>query len=102
MIDGIGNLEDAIQTAAELAETDDYEVNFIEEPLSPWEQFLAEVTMEMASSIVSDRLARMLGMHGAMPPLGLHPQVDAALLDMLGQIREPRVMAICTDCKTQF
>ena len=43
LVDRIGNINDAIESSAELADIDDYEVVSYEKPMDPFEIFLSEL-----------------------------------------------------------
>ena len=51
LVDAIGNLEDAIESAALLADVSDYEVLHIEKELSPREQFINQLMNSSASML---------------------------------------------------
>ena len=45
LVDGLGSLSDAIESAAQLAELEDYQVDYFERELTPKEQFLQQLSM---------------------------------------------------------
>ena len=89
LIDGIGDIEVAIESAAVLAGLTDYEVVYIEKDLSPKELFLRQV-LQSAVSI--------------LPPVqtGLFPAIPADLKALTQMVRSPSIYLQCTNCKINF
>ena len=89
LIDGIGDIKVAIESAAVLAGLTDYEVVYIEKDLSPKELFLRQV-LQSAVSI--------------LPPVqtGLFPAIPADLKALTQMVRSPSIYLQCTNCKINF
>ena len=89
LIDGIGDIKVAIESAAVLAGLTDYEVVYIEKDLSPKELFLRQV-LQSAVSI--------------LPPVqtGLFPAIPADLKALTQMVRRPSIYLQCTNCKINF
>jgi protease-4 len=91
LVDNIGELEDAIAAAARLAELpEDYTWEFVEEELSPREQFLQEITSHMESML------RSITQTGPIQNILATVQKKA---DFLSNYNDPRgVYLYCLDC----
>ena len=95
LIDEIGDLDDAIEAAAELAEIDDYDVIYVEEPLSPRDQLIAD----LLENVLLKVSALLPGIGASLPTL---PPEFNAIIDMLNQGTEPKVLALCAECESRF
>ncbi len=89
LIDGIGDVNVAIESAAVLAGLTDYDVVYIEQELSPRELFLRQV-LQSAVSI--------------LPPVqtGLFPGIPTELKTLTQMVRSPSIYLQCTNCKITF
>ena len=88
LVDAIGGLEDAIDSAALLADLDDYDVLFMEKQLSPREQFIRQI-LESAASL--------LPFHGGLVTLVPHE------IRTLAEIaRQPGLYLQCVQCNVSF
>jgi protease-4 len=92
LVDNLGELEDAIASAAQLAGVESYGWRYIEKPLTPGEQFAQE-------------LIRNLGLSALAPPSLLQGASGGALQQTLGQLgalarfNDPRSLyALCEFC----
>ncbi|MBT4162742.1 MAG: signal peptide peptidase SppA [Gammaproteobacteria bacterium] len=89
LIDAIGSLDDAIESAAMLADVDDYDVVFLEKKLSPREQLLQEILQTSVSLLPSLTV-------GLLPKMPLE-------LDTLTKIaKSPGIYLQCLSCKVTF
>jgi len=88
LIDAIGGLDDAIDSAALLADIEDYEVVFMEKKLSPQDQFLQQI-LQASASLLPGSLA-------LLPVMPFE-------LQMLSKIaRAPGVYLQCLACNVTF
>jgi protease-4 len=71
LIDNVGSLHDAIESAAVLANVSDYKVQYVEQPLSPRDMLMKQLAKSVGSLDVWN-----------------DSSVSAALLGMLGPVRE--------------
>jgi protease-4 len=95
LVDKLGNLKDAVASAAELAELDDFEVIVIRRPLSGRERLLKELYRLIAS---------LTAFRPASPkyPTGWHYPSPAGELVQIFQLNDPRgVYAYCLTCDIQ-
>ncbi len=96
LVDQMGDFDDAVTLAAKLANVTDYNIYWIEEPLSPAELFLEEF---MSSAKVS------LGLDmTSMLPEGLHPAAKQLKQDisLLQNFNDPKGQyAFCLNCQIQ-
>ena len=74
LVDHLGDLDDAIEAAARLAEVNDYRMRYIETPMSPGEMLL----QGMAQNISSAALGKMFG--GGDNGAGLSNSIQANIL----------------------
>ena len=88
LVDAIGGLEDAIDSAAILADLDDYDVLFMEKQLSPREQFIRQI-LESAASL--------LPIHGGL--VSLVPHEIRTLAEIA---RQPGLYLQCVQCNVSF
>ncbi|UCF94846.1 MAG: signal peptide peptidase SppA [Desulfobacterales bacterium] len=92
LVDNLGRLPDAIRSAAEKADLDDYEVTYVEAPLTARERLI-------------QRLNRLvIRLVGNNPRYAMHPaakwrQFVGSELDQLVQLNDPQgVYAYCLNC----
>jgi len=92
LVDAIGNLQDAIRAAAEKAGVTDYDVVYVERPLSAGEQFIDQLNQLLAGVLSPRRLpvaARLMGPY----------QNIAAELQQFAELKDPKgVYAYCPIC----
>ena len=89
LVDAIGDLDDAIESAADLADVTDYRVVYLEKELSPREQFIKELL---------ERGASML------PPLASEwvVVVPPEVKSLTRMAKEPAIYSQCLDCRITF
>ena len=58
LVDTLGDYDDAIKLAAELASIEKYDVNVVQQKLSPQEQFFAELFNNSAASNLLPKVSR--------------------------------------------
>lgn len=96
LVDALGTLEDAIASAAKLAQLEDYEVQYVEKPLSPRELLLKELANRAASAGVGSPGVAMVSHHSVLETLLQPLQAAAAELAML---QDPRHLYMrCLSC----
>jgi protease-4 len=89
LIDGIGDVNVAIESAAVLAGLTDYDVVYMEKELSPRELFFRQI-LQSAVSI--------------LPPMqtGLLPVIPEELKVLTQMVRSPSIYLQCANCKITF
>ena len=95
LVDKLGNLEDSIQAAAELAELSDYEIKFLSTSLSPQEQFINQLIDNFGLAGVLSN-SSWLSMFNSVSS-------NTALTDLqrLISFDDPkRIYAICATCRS--
>ena len=101
LVDQLGDLNDAIIEAAELADLSEYSVIYQRKPLTVYEQFLAEINGNIRASLVG------LGVNidqASWLPDSLRQQAVSLLkpFALLDQLTDPRgVYLYCDDCPSQ-
>ncbi|UTM56492.1 signal peptide peptidase SppA [Photobacterium sp. CCB-ST2H9] len=93
LVDRLGDFDDAIVSAAKLAKLDDYDLHWIDLPLSPLEQLLQDMTSE-ASVKVSQMVATQM-------PAALQPAIRQIATDVnsLNSFNDPKGQyAFCLNC----
>ncbi len=101
LVDSLGDFDDAIETAAQLAKLDSYNIYWVEEPLSTTEQFFQELSEKISISIGLD--IRTL-LPQTMLPQALHPisQQLAADAELLGTFNDPKgYYSVCLTCQVE-
>lgn len=92
LVDFLGGLDEAIEAAASRAELVSYEIDYVEEPLSPGALFLQQLTDRMGSLGVlprADSVARLLAIY--------QPLIAAG--GVIDSLQDPRhVYAFCLSC----
>jgi protease-4 len=94
LVDQLGDLSDAIQVAAELAEIDDYIIDFRQQPMTMFEKIMSDFTVGIASV-----LGRAAGPNWL--PNWLTNAAERALqpLQILDTLNDPRsIYAYCIEC----
>ena len=95
LVDKLGDLEDSIQAAAELAELSDYEIKFLSTSLSPQEQFINQLIDNFGLAGVLSN-SSWLSMFNSVSS-------NTALTDLqrLISFDDPkRIYAICATCRS--
>ena len=95
LVDKLGDLEDSIQAAAELAELSDYEIKFLSTSLSPQEQFINQLIDNFGLAGVLSN-SSWLSMFNSVSS-------NTALTDLqrLLSFDDPkRIYAICATCRS--
>lgn len=93
LVDSIGDFDDAVKVAAELAELKDYNLYWVEEPLSPAQQFIQDFMNQVKVSLGLDV--------SALVPSALQPVVNqmSADADLLQSFNDPKGQyAFCLNC----
>lgn len=96
LIDKIGDFDDAVALAAELAKVEQYNLYWIEEPLSPAQQFIQDFMNQVSIHLGIDATA--------MLPQALQPVAKQVLQDtnMLQSFNDPKGQyAFCLNCQVQ-
>ncbi|WP_434761884.1 signal peptide peptidase SppA [Vibrio fortis] len=96
LIDEIGDFDDAIAAAATLAELEEYNVYWVEEPLSATEQFIQEFMNQVQISLGLDVQSLI--------PSGLQPVTQQLAQDsqLLSNFNDPQGRyAFCLNCQVQ-
>ncbi|WP_100657079.1 signal peptide peptidase SppA [Alteromonas flava] len=94
LVDSLGDLDDAVQSAAELANLEDYAVRKVERSLSPkekfWKEFFGQAAVWMAGSGIATSESYAMG---------LFKQVVMEF-DAVARLNDPRgVYAMCVACE---
>jgi protease-4 len=101
LVDKLGDLDDAIVEAAELADLSEYSVIYQRKPLTVYEQFLAEINGNIRASLAG------LGVNidqASWLPDSLRQQAVSLLkpFALLDQLTDPRGLYLyCDDCPSQ-
>jgi len=96
LVDAIGDFDDAIASAANLAELEDYNIYWVEEPLSPTEQFIQEFMNQVKVSIGIDIQSYI--------PAAFQPVTQQFVQDsqLLSSFNDPQGRyAFCLNCQIQ-
>ncbi|MCZ4293772.1 signal peptide peptidase SppA [Vibrio sinaloensis] len=96
LIDKIGDFDDAVALAAELAKVEQYNLYWVEEPLSPAQQFIQDFMNQVSVHLGIDATA--------MLPQALQPVAKQVLQDtnMLQSFNDPKGQyAFCLNCQVQ-
>lgn len=96
LVDKLGDFDDAVTLAAELAKLDDYNLFWIAEPLSPAQQFLQDVFGQIKVSLGLDV--------SSMVPAALQPAANQLVNDanLLSSFNDPKGQyAFCLTCQVQ-
>ena len=89
LVDAIGGIDDAIAFAADMAEVEDYRVEYYGEELSPREKILKELFKNSSVSLGESKV--LLALNGL-----------ANLYETLTGIQEPKALLTCIDCLVDF
>ncbi|KHT35907.1 signal peptide peptidase SppA [Vibrio sinaloensis] len=96
LVDSIGDFDDAVSLAAELAEVENYDIYWVEEPLSPAQQFIQDLMNQVKVSVGID-------INSYLPP-ALQPVIKqvSADADLLQSFNDPKGhYAFCLNCVVQ-
>jgi len=94
LVDELGTLNEALSSAAELAELTDYEVTYIERTLSPKEQFIQELLRNASVWLVNTQVDQ-----SNSPLVGL---IRSVVKDINGitRLNDPKATyALCLECQ---
>lgn len=93
LVDTIGDFDDAVKLAADLADLESYNIYWVEEPLSPAQQFIHELMNQVKVSFNLD-VTSMLP--SSMQPIVNQMSADA---DLLQNFNDPKGQyAFCLNC----
>ncbi|NRF26520.1 signal peptide peptidase SppA [Vibrio coralliilyticus] len=96
LVDKMGDFDDAVKMAAELAKVEDYNLYWVEEPLSPAEQFIQDFMNQVKVNLGVDASAFL---PAALQPVAAQVVQDASLLD---SFNDPKGQyAFCLNCQVQ-
>lgn len=96
LIDQIGDFDDAVAEAAKLAQLDNYNLYWVEEPLSPTEQFIQELMKQVRVSIGFDFQSLL---PQSLQPIAQQMEQQASLLQ---SFNDPKgYYAFCLNCEVQ-
>ncbi|MDF2153822.1 signal peptide peptidase SppA [Vibrio sp. CAU 1672] len=96
LVDQMGDFDDAIKLAAQLAELTEYNIFWVEEPLSPAEQFIQEFMNQVRVSLGIDATSLL---PKSLQPVAQQIEQDANLLQ---NFNDPRGQyAFCLNCQVQ-
>lgn len=96
LIDKIGDFDDAVKLAAELAKVEQYNVYWVEEPLSPAQQFIQDFMNQVKVNLGIDATTLL--------PQALQPMAAQVIQDanMLQSFNDPKGQyAFCLNCQVQ-
>ncbi len=96
LVDQIGDFDDAIDAAAQLASLDDYNLYWVEEPLTPAEQFFKDFFSETNAALGIDMTS--------MLPEAWQPAAKQLVADssLLAQFNDPKGQyAFCLPCQVE-
>ncbi|WP_019277903.1 signal peptide peptidase SppA [Vibrio coralliilyticus] len=96
LVDKMGDFDDAVKMAAELAKVEDYNLYWVEEPLSPAEQFIQDFMNQVKVNLGVDASTFL---PAALQPVAAQVVQDASLLD---SFNDPKGQyAFCLNCQVQ-
>lgn len=96
LVDKMGDFDDAVKMAAELAKVEDYNLYWVEEPLSPAEQFIQDFMNQVKVNLGVDASALLPAI---LQPVAAQVVQDANLLD---SFNDPKGQyAFCLNCQVQ-
>ncbi|NOH84969.1 signal peptide peptidase SppA [Vibrio sp. 03-59-1] len=96
LVDKMGDFDDAVALAAELAQLSEYNVYWVEEPLSPAEQFIQEFINQVQISVGLDV--------NSLLPASIRPISEQLTQDaqLLNSFNDPKGQyAFCLNCQVQ-
>lgn len=95
LIDAIGNLQDAIDSAALLADVSSYEVLYVQQPLSTKDRILNQImnsSLRTAHSVIGPRTAF----------IDLANLIPKELKTIVAMSKKPDIYSQCLDCQVTF
>ncbi|WP_264403477.1 signal peptide peptidase SppA [Vibrio owensii] len=96
LVDQMGDFDDAVKLAAKLAEIENYEIYWVEEPLSPTEQFIQEFMNQVKVSLGIDAMSFL---PKSLQPVAQQFEQDAS---MMQSFNDPKGQyAFCLNCEVQ-
>ncbi|MFV8386164.1 signal peptide peptidase SppA [Vibrio parahaemolyticus] len=96
LVDQMGDFDDAVESAAKLANVTDYGIYWVEEPLSPTELFLQEFMNQVKVSLGVDATSLL---PKSLQPVAQQFEQDASLLQ---SFNDPKGQyAFCLNCQVQ-
>ena len=96
LVDKLGDFDDAVKAAAELAKLDDYNLFWVSKPLSPAQQFLQDLFGQLKVSLGLDI--------SSMVPSALQPATKQLISDvsLMSNFNDPKgYYAFCLNCQIQ-
>lgn len=93
LVDQLGDFDDAVQAAAQLANMESYNLYWVKEPLSPMDQFLEELSMSFNANIKTALFS--------LAPEALQPTISKVATDinMLNNFNDPKGQYLfCLNC----
>lgn len=96
LVDRIGDFDDAIARAAELANLESYDVYWVEEPLSPTQQFVQDLMKQVKVSLGLDISAWV---PQSLLPVATELQQHASLMESFNDPKGHYVL--CLTCNVQ-
>ena len=96
LVDKMGDFDDAVALAAELAKLDNYNIYWVEEPLSPAQQFIQDIMNQVRVSIGFDI--------NSLVPAALQPAAKQMAQDMslMQSFNDPNGQYVfCLNCQVQ-
>lgn len=96
LVDQMGDFDDAVKLAAKLAQVENYEIYWVEEPLSPTEQFIQEFMNQVKVSLGIDATSFL---PKSLQPVAQQFEQDAS---MMQSFNDPKGQyAFCLNCEVQ-
>ena len=93
LVDQLGDFDDAVQAAAQLANMESYNLYWVKEPLSPMELFLEELSMSFSANIKTELFS--------LAPEALQPTISKVVTDVntLNNFNDPKGQYLfCLNC----
>ncbi|OCH57867.1 signal peptide peptidase SppA [Aliivibrio fischeri] len=93
LVDQLGDFDDAVQAAAQLANMESYNLYWVKEPLTPMEQFLEELSMNLNASVRTELFS--------FAPEALQPTINKVATDIntLNNFNDPKGQYLfCLNC----
>jgi protease-4 len=92
LVDKVGSLHDAIAAAADIAEMNDYEVQYVERPLSPRDMLMKQLAKSVGSLNVSTASTVSTALSGFLGPV-------REAVEELGSLQDPAHLYMrCMGC----
>ena len=97
LIDAIGGIDDAIESAAMLADVTDYEVVYLEKQLSARDQVLQQILDTSVSILVRFQIESYAGFS-----MGLTTLVPEEIREIVNLVNKPGIYLHCLTCQVSF